>query len=78
MVELPAPEQMAAELGVTVMVGNGFTVKVTVLATLVHEPTVEVTVYTSAVEVVVVLVAVTLGVFVLAPVILPPAGAIQE
>ena len=38
MVELPAPEHMATEVGVTVIVGMGFTVKVTVFAALVQEP----------------------------------------
>ena len=74
---LLAPIQIAAGLGVTVKVGFGFTVNVTVFAMLVHEPTVLVTVYTNAVTTV--LVAVTLGVAVAAPpVILPPAGAVQE
>jgi hypothetical protein len=70
--------QIVAGLGVTVRVGLGFTVNVTVCATLVQDPTEPVTVYTNAVATAVVFVAVTFGVAVVLPlVILPPAGTAQ-
>ena len=60
------------------IVGSGFTVKVTVLATLTQDPTVPVTVYTKAVAMAVVLVDVTLGVAVVPPLfIIPPVGIVQ-